>query len=112
VKEALQIFSNAIKRASPTQTTALDECNLLDYFYQYLGHDDPENIKLTLDGLTNMLNMGAYLALENKTDNLFLAKFDDKGGAKLLEDLQLHESRGVYQKALHIIETHYESGEI
>jgi hypothetical protein len=115
-KEVLWIFSNATRQASPAQMSALDECNILDFFLQYFNkNDDSQNIKIALEGIANTLNQGASMALQENTENpenMFLTKLDDKGGIKLLEDLQQHEDHEIYQKVQKIFERHFETEDV
>jgi len=104
----LWIFSNATAKASPIQVITLCECDVLGLFCEYLNHDDPQNIEIVLDGIANVLNMGAYLAHQNKTENQFLIDLENKGGVKRIEDLQQHPSTLVYNRALKILEDHFE----
>jgi len=86
----------------------LCECGLIEFFCEYLKHENPQNIKSALDGIAIVLNHGAQLASQNKTDNPFRVKFDEKGGIELLEGLQSHPSGEIYEKTFKILETHYE----
>jgi len=108
IKEVLWIFSNATAKASPIQMMRLCECDILGLFCEYLNHDDPQNIEIVLDGIANVLNMGAYLAHQHKTENQFLIELENKGGVKRIEDLQQHPSTLVYNRALKILEDHFE----
>jgi len=108
IKEVLWIFSNATAKASPIQMIRLVECYIIDLFCEYLKHDDPQNIEIALDGIANVLNMGAYLANQNKTENQFLIELENKGGVVVIDNLQIHPSIGIYKRALKILETHFE----
>jgi len=55
-----------------------------------------------------VLNMGAYLANQNKTENQFLIELENKGGVVVIDNLQIHPSIGIYKRALKILETHFE----
>jgi len=111
IKEVLWIFSNATAKASPIQMIRLVECYIIDLFCEYLKHDDPQNIEIALDGIINVLNMGAYLANQNKTENQFLIELENKGGVVIIDTLQTHPSIGIYNRALKILEDHFELDE-
>lgn len=107
-REAAWVLSNSTKNSNPTQIYRLVELQVLDCFIFLLGAEDSKTVEVVLEGLNNILNWGAVLASQNKTDNQFLVLLEDKGAVERIEKLQTHPNNEVYLKALKILENHFE----
>eukprot|EP00968_Pinguiococcus_pyrenoidosus_P014212 scaffold1291_cov256-Pinguiococcus_pyrenoidosus.AAC.8 len=76
-------------------------CDLLDV-------GDSKIVKVALEGLENILRMGAKEAQENGTgENQMANLIHEEGGLDKIEGLQVHELEEIYHKAVQIIETYF-----
>lgn len=108
-KEAVWALSNATKNSNTIQIAQMIEMEVLDCFIALLSSEDSKIVEVVLEGVNNILNWGAYAALQNNsTENEFLIILENKGGVAKIEQLQVHPNTEVYAKALKILEAHFE----
>jgi len=113
-REAAWVLSNATNHGTIDQIVRMLQCGLLDCFVTLLDSEDSKTVIVVLEGLNNILNAGAKLAIEHggNGENPFLLELEQKGAVPKIEKLQEHPSSDVYQKALKILENHFELEEV
>lgn len=80
--------------------------DVIRVFVHLLEEDAPEILENVLETLFKVLSLGKKCSTDNS--NVLLAKFLEYGGANRLEDLQMHENKGVYNKAIKILTKFFE----
>lgn len=75
-------------------------CELLDV-------NDPKIIQVALNGLDNILKLGAVEAKHTNGTNPYAIMIEECSGLDKIEQLQSHENIEIYQKAFHLIETYF-----
>ena len=82
---------------------------ILDCLVKLLDVDDSKTVEVILEGLSNILNWGALIASQlGSSENQFLVELENRGAVEKIEKLQTHPNHEVYQKALKILENHFE----
>jgi hypothetical protein len=107
-REAAWVLSNATNHGVPDQLLKMLQCGLLDCFTTLLDSEDSKTVIVVLEGLNNILNCGAQIAIQHRSENPFLIELEEKGAVPKIEKLQEHPSHEVYQKSLKILENHFE----
>lgn len=108
-REAVWILSNATKSCRPEQVELMIHQGVMECMIRLLDVEDAKTVEVILEGLSNILDWGAVIA--NRTgskDNAFLVELENKGAVAKIEKLQTHPQHEVYQKALKILENHFE----
>ena len=83
------------------------EYGVLDVFCQLLYCDDIKTLAVVLEGIKNILSCGEKY-FSQSGENIFLNKLEQLNGVSKLEQLQYHANEEIYEKALFILETHFE----
>jgi len=102
-KEAAWAISNATTGGKKEQIDFLLELNPLPPLLNLLDSSDVRIIKVILEGLTNILEIGEnFERLDNKNDYVF--QIEKAGGLEKLENLQQHPNDEIYENAIKILE--------
>lgn len=80
----------------------------MELFSELLDSDDIKTVAVILEALFNIIQCGADHYLEND-ENAFLAHLEKINAVAKIEKLQQHKSDEVYNKAIKILETFYET---
>jgi len=107
-REAAWVLSNATNHGTAEQVNSLVENGVIDCFVGLLDCPDSKTVIVVLEGINNILTMGAEVAKQFRRENPFLAELETKGAVPKIEKLQEHPSHEVYTKALKILENHFE----
>lgn len=102
-KEAAWAISNATTGGKKEQIDFLLELNPLPPLLNLLDSSDVRIIKVILEGLTNILEIGEnFERVDNKNDYVF--QIEKAGGLEKLENLQQHPNDEIYENAIKILE--------
>ena len=72
--------------------------DVIRVFVNLLGEENEAILENTIECLYKILKLGAKLS-ENPKNNVFLNVFNSYGGSERLQNLQLHSSKKVYERA-------------
>jgi len=111
-KEALYAVTNATTWKNPKQVRHLVDAGMIKPLVELLSAPDPKMILVALDGLENILLVGQQLASKGTApSNPYTVIVEEFEGIDKLEELQSHENSEVYQKAIKILEAHFNASE-
>jgi len=107
-KEAAWAISNATSGGTPEQIQYLVMQGCIRPLCDLLVVADSKIIIVALEGLENILKVGAEEAKEKGSQiNKMATYIEEAEGCKKLESLQEHENTDVYEKAVKIVETYF-----
>jgi len=107
IREAIWGISNCLNGADVEDCAKMINQGALDAIIYVLAYITNANILvITLEGLRNLFNQGQLLVMMD-SPNLFVEKFNQKGGIEFLERAQQHENKDVYDLAISILETFF-----
>lgn len=98
-KEAAWAISNATSGGSPEQIRYLVSQGCIKPLCDLLTCNDPRIITVAMEGLENILKVGAADAKAAGTQNPYAAMIYTAGAEKL-EALQTHQNHEIYEKVL------------
>ena len=81
---------------------------VMDCLCQLVNSHLPNIILIGLEGLENLMRHGKEIASQEGTENKIVIELETRGVISRIDKLQENESTEVYEKALKIIEEHYE----
>lgn len=110
-KEAAWALSNITSGGTEEQIRYLVSQGCIPALCTLLDFDEPKLLLVALEGLENILDLGRKDSSRNGGDNKFADFLEECGGLDHLEALQRHENEEVYNKALKILQEHFESEE-
>jgi hypothetical protein len=105
-KEALWALSNATASCNAAFVTTLVNAGIIPPLCQQLHSPDPKLLTVALEALDNILRVGKKQGLE--TRNRFADLVEECGGLDLIEGLQRHENRDIYQRTLALLKNYFE----
>lgn len=108
-KEAAWALSNACSGGAHQQIEFMVSQGLIHPMCQLMTCADPKIVMVALDGLDAILKSGKANA--GLGDNKFADHVEECSGLDLLEELQRHDNEEVYEKAIHILRSYFESEE-
>jgi len=74
---------------------------------ELLSVSDAKIIQVALNGLDNILKLGAAESKRTNDANPYAVMIEECYGLDKIEYLQSHENIEIYQKAFHLIETYF-----
>ena len=107
-KEAAWAISNATTGGTRDQIDYLIECNSLPPLIKLLDCTDVRIIKVILEGLENILEIGE----EDKKihgKNLYISHIEQAGGLERIENLQQHPNNEIYEGSVKILERFFDA---
>jgi len=105
-KEAAWAVSNATSGGTPEQILFIVKQGAIPPLCDLLKVQDTKIVTVALEGLENILKVGAVAgAMENVNNMATLV--NDCGGVSKIEELQNHENHNVYQRAVKILENYF-----
>ncbi|XP_050026399.1 importin subunit alpha-7 isoform X1 [Dermacentor andersoni] len=104
-KEAAWAITNATSGGSPDQVRFLVQQECVAPLCDLLTAADPKVVQVALNGLDNILRLGAQDAQQGRL-NPYAVLVEECFGLDKIEFLQSHENADIYQKAFEMIE-HY-----
>lgn len=109
-KEAAWAISNATSGGDDEQTRYLVNQGVLPPLCELFKCSDPKMIMVAMEAVENILKVGQTDAKVHGS-NKFAAFVEECGGLDQLEELQRHENEEIYDKAVRIIRTYFDSEE-
>ena len=106
-KEAAWALSNATSGGTPTQIKFLVSQGCIRPMCELLTASDAKIVTVALDGLENILKVGHEEAEQTGGDNVMARYVHEAEGLDKIENLQQHDNRDIYDKALKIIEKYF-----
>jgi len=106
-KEAAWAISNSTTGGRKDQVEALVEMGCIPPLCKLLDCKDPRIIVVALEGLENILKLGKAEVELQGGENRFSLQMEQCGGLDLLELLQEHMNKEIYQKALDMITAYF-----
>lgn len=108
-KEAAWAISNACSGGIPSQVKYIVSMGSIRPFCDQLLESEVKIVKVALEGLENILKVGALLLKEHPDlgENEYARFVDEAGGLDKIEQLQSHPNKDVYTRASKIIETYF-----
>jgi importin subunit alpha-2 len=106
-KEAAWAIVNATSGGSPDQIRHLVAEGCIPALCEFLTVQDSKMIQVALNGLDNVLRVGAADARASGGVNRFAVNVEECYGLDKIEFLQSHENMDIYQKAFTIIEQYF-----
>jgi len=107
-KEAAWALSNATSGGTHPQIRYLVQCGCIKPLCDLLTCSDAKIVTVALEGLENILKVGACDRNENNsTVNAFAAFVDEAEGLEKIEQLQNHSNNDIYEKAVKLMETYF-----
>lgn len=109
-KEAAWAVSNATSGGSPDQLIFIADRGAINPLCDILGANDTRIITVALEGLENILRAseGCDPAIHDSILNIFF----ECGGTSKIEELQNHEHKPIYDRAVRIIEKYFAGEEV
>ncbi len=108
-KEAAWAISNACSGGIPSQVKYIVSMGCIRPFCDQLLESEVKIVKVALEGLENILRIGALQLKEHPDlgENEYARFVDEAGGLDKIEQLQSHPNKDVYTRASKIIETYF-----
>jgi len=106
-KEAAWAVTNATSGGTPPQIKYIIEQGAIPPLCELLSVSDAKIIQVALNGLDNILKLGAAEAKRTNGANPYAIMIEECYGLDKIEYLQSHENIEIYQKAFHLIETYF-----
>lgn len=106
-KEAVWALSNTTQNATPQQYMLLVERQALKALTCCLDFVESRVLIVAMEGIENILKMGAKNFINDTGDNMFAIQFELCGGVDKLEELQMHKNHQIYEKAVSLLESYY-----
>jgi hypothetical protein len=110
-KEAAWTLSNASSCGSPDQIMYLVQQGVIPLCCEFLTCFDQSTVSICLDGLENILKLGADTKRFGNA-NPFVAMIEECQGTSLLNNLVNHQSPGIYEKVSSILDYFENEGDI
>lgn len=112
-KEACWAISNATTSLvqNPDAMTTLVNFGIIQPLCDILYCQDVKIIQVALDALENILKVGEFLKSQAGY-NPFISAIEEARGIDKLNELQVHESPEVFQKAFSLLETYFKEDEM
>lgn len=110
-KEAAWAITNATSGGTPDQIRYLIQQGCIEPFCELLTLLDSNIILVALNGLENILKLGAEEAKQTGSVNPYVVLIEECYGLDKIEFLQSHENIEIYQKAFDLIERFFGSEE-
>lgn len=101
-KEAAWALSNATSGGTAEQIWYLIQCGAIPPLCSLLHVADVKVVTIALEGIENMLKAANQMGLLDRVVEFI----SDCGGAQAIEDLQTHDNKIIYQRAVKILETY------
>jgi importin subunit alpha-1 len=112
-KEAVWAISNATAGGSPAQIHHFVEKGILPPLCEQLQLADSKILVVAMDGIENILKVGHAEMLSNGLpENPYAKIVETCGGADRLEQLQFHDTRDIYERAVKILRTYFDATEV
>ncbi len=110
-KEAIYALSDSTSAGTPAQIIRLLNNGVFKCLIELLGEVfDVKMLNTVLEGIENCLKWGKQFNLVNEDGaNRFAVELEEQGGLEKIENLQQHESSEVYEHAVRILETYFET---
>lgn len=102
-KEAAWAISNATSGGVPKQISYLVKKDCLNPMIDLLSSSDSRIVRVVLDGLENILEIGKKKSKENN-NNIYARFVENGGGLEKLENLQQHPNNDIYEQSVRILE--------
>jgi len=106
-KEAAWAVTNATSGGTLPQMKYIIEQGAIPPLCELLSVSDAKIIQVALNGLDNILKLGAAEAKGTNGANPYAIMIEECYGLDKIEYLQSHENIEIYQKAFHLIETYF-----
>ncbi|CAF1301087.1 unnamed protein product [Rotaria sordida] len=106
-KEAAWAITNATSGGTPQQIKHIIEQGAISPLCDLLSAIDAKIIQVALNGLDNILKIGALESKQTNGQNSYATMIEECYGLDKIEYLQSHENIEIYQKAFHLIETYF-----
>jgi len=106
-KEAAWAVTNATSGGTPQQIKHIIDQGAIPPLCELLSVADAKIIQVALNGLDNILKLGAAEAKRTSGPNPYAIMIEECYGLDKIEYLQSHENIEIYQKAFHLIETYF-----
>jgi len=110
-KEAAWALSNATSGGSPQQITHLVEIGLIEPLCDLLTSSDNKMLVVALEGLENILKVGARAASSKSGVNEWARQVEACQGLDKLEGLQNHPNEDIYKRAVELLEIYFAAEE-
>ena len=108
-KEAAWAISNASSGASADHIRYLVRQGAIGPLCDLFSCPDPKIILVALEGIENILKVGQDDAPKLGGVNKFSEYVEECGGLDMLEDLQRHDNEKIYEKAVKIIRSYFDT---
>lgn len=102
-KEAAWAISNATSGGISKQISYMVQQDCLSPMTDLLSSSDVRIVRVVLDGLENILEIGKKKETGN-VSNIFSKVIENQGGLEKLENLQYHQNNDVYEQSVRILE--------
>jgi HEAT repeat protein len=106
-KEAAWAVSNATSGGTEEQILYLVQQGCIPPLCELLSANDSKIVTVALEGLENILKVGASQQQKNGGDNQMCGHIAVAGGVDQIDNLQQHPAQSIYQKAVKILETYF-----
>lgn len=110
-KEAAWAICNALSGGTADHIKFLVRQGCIPALVELLECSDPRIITVVLEGLENILKLGAKEANFQDGSNPFLQDIEVCNGVSKIEGLQLHQNQDIYHKAMHILKEYFQGEE-
>lgn len=107
-KEATWALSNATSGGTDEQISYLVAQGCIHPLCDLLHKKDHRIVSVALEALENILSSGSRIAQEMNVENQYADFIDEADGLKRIEELQMHKSVEIYEKAVHILEKYFQ----
>lgn len=107
-KEVAWAISNVTSGGTDDQIRYLVRQGCIGPLCNLFTCPDPKIITVALEGIENILRVGAKDAPNYGNQNKFADFVEECNGLDALEELQHHDNEKIYEKASHIIRTYFE----
>lgn len=105
-KEAAWAVSNATSGGNPQQIAYIVQNGALPPLCNLLSVNDTKIVTVALEGIENILSAGSK-ALDANGVNPMATLVEQFDGLNKIEELQVHDSHNIYQRAVKIIEKYF-----
>eukprot|EP00727_Mastigamoeba_balamuthi_P007836 m51a1_g3673 putative importin alpha (546) ;mRNA; f:281546-283840 len=110
-KEAAWAVSNACSGGGNDQIKYLVQSGVVAPLCELLDSNDARLVTVALEGLENILKVGAREASATSGENVHALQVEEAGGLSKIEELQTHPNQDIYDKAVRILERFFSAEE-
>jgi len=106
-REICWAISNAVSGGTPQQINYLVKCGCFKPLCEILQSSEAKVVLVALEAIENILRSGHEVSSKAGQPNPYTTTLEEADGLDVLDDLQNHPNKDIYERAVRIMEQHY-----